>query len=60
MKTFHCSSLVPGCSWHTRDENQAEIVRRTTEHLRTAHNEHIIRPSIVVEIKKRIKDEENV
>lgn len=58
MRTFVCSSLVPGCSWHTRAENDAEIVRRVAEHLRIAHNEHVVRPNMVVEIKKRIKDEE--
>lgn len=59
MKQFKCNTLVPGCEWHTRDDNDAEIVRRTTEHLRIAHNEQIIRPSIINEIKKRIRDEES-
>ena len=60
MRTFVCSSLVPGCSWHTRAGNDAEIVRRVTDHLRKAHNEQIVRPNMVVEIKKCIKDEETV
>ena len=58
MRTFQCSSLVPGCEWHTRAELDAEIVRRVAEHLRTAHNEKVVRPNLVVEIKKRIKEEQ--
>ena len=57
MKTFQCNSLVPGCQWHTRAEEDAEIVRRVAEHLRTAHEEKTVRPNMVVEIKKRIKEE---
>lgn len=58
MRIFQCSSLVPGCEWHTRAEQDAEIVRRVAEHLRTAHNEQIVRPNMVVEIKKRITEEQ--
>ena len=58
MRIFQCNSLVPGCKWHTRAEQDAEIVRRVAEHLRTAHNEKIIRPNLVVEIKKRITEEQ--
>ncbi|MBN9403798.1 MAG: glycoside hydrolase family protein [Burkholderiales bacterium] len=25
MKEFHCGSLVPGCQWHTRAEEEAEV-----------------------------------
>ncbi len=28
MKEFHCGSLVPGCEWHTRAEEEAEVMRR--------------------------------
>jgi hypothetical protein len=28
MKEFQCGSLVPGCDWHTRHEEEAEIIRR--------------------------------
>ncbi len=53
MKQFECGSLVPGCDWHTEAEESAEVVRRATEHLRTAHGETEIRPSIVEQIKAR-------
>jgi len=59
MKRFECGSLVPGCNWHTRDENEAEIVRRATEHLRTAHDETEIRPDMVERIKQRITNVPN-
>lgn len=54
MKQFECGSLVPGCAWHTRAEEEAEVVRRTVEHMRTAHGETIIRENMVENIKARI------
>lgn len=59
MKTFHCGSLVPGCDWHTRADNDADIVARAVDHLRQTHGETIIRPSIVEQIKARITDEQD-
>ncbi|HEY0920298.1 DUF1059 domain-containing protein [Devosia sp.] len=56
MKQFECGSLVPGCTWHTEAEEEAEVVRRATEHLREAHGETVIRPSIVEQIKARMHD----
>lgn len=56
MKKFECGSLVPGCTWHTEAEETAEVVRRATEHLRSAHGETEIRPSIVEQIKARTQD----
>jgi predicted small metal-binding protein len=56
MKRFSCGTLVPGCDWHTESEDTAEIVRRAAEHLRTAHEETIIRPAMVDLIKERISD----
>lgn len=56
MKTFECGSLVPGCDWHTRAEEEAEVVRRAVDHLRTTHGEEVIRPAMVENIKSRIRD----
>lgn len=57
MKQFECGSLVPGCPWHTRAEEEAEVVRRSVEHMRTAHGETIIRETMVDAIKTRITDQ---
>lgn len=59
MKTFHCGSLVPGCAWQTRSDNEAEIVSRAIDHLRSAHGETVIRPSIVEQIKVRLMDDKS-
>lgn len=56
MKEFECGSLVPGCTWRTRADDSAEIVRRAAEHLRSAHGESEIRPNMVEQIKARIHD----
>ncbi len=57
MKRFDCGTLVPGCAWHTRAEEDAEVVRRAVEHMRTAHGEDIIRETMVDNIKARIRDD---
>jgi predicted small metal-binding protein len=60
MKQFTCGSLVPGCDWHTKGQDEAEIVRRTIAHLRTAHDETSIRPNIIEQIKQRINEDSKV
>ncbi|MCM2398876.1 DUF1059 domain-containing protein [Rhizobium sp. S95] len=57
MKQFECGSLVPGCAWHTRAKEEAEVVHRAVEHLRTAHGETVIRENMVENIKARITEE---
>jgi predicted small metal-binding protein len=54
MHEYEC--LVPGCDWHTKAEEPAEIVRRAAEHLREVHGEAIVRPEMVDRIKQRIHD----
>ena len=56
MKQYEC--LVPGCSWKTHAEEEAEVVRRATEHLRSAHDETTVRPDMVEHIKSRITEAE--
>jgi predicted small metal-binding protein len=53
MKELHC--IVPGCQWHTRHDTEAEIIRRTTEHLRETHGETVIRESMLETIKANIQ-----
>lgn len=60
MKRFECGSLVPGCPWHTSADEEAEVVRRAVEHMKTTHGETFIRENMVKNIKERIKDEEPV
>ncbi len=55
MKEFHCGTLVPGCQWHTRNESEAEIIRRASEHMRETHGETVIREKMVDAIKVRIE-----
>lgn len=57
MKLFECGTLVPGCEWHTRADEEAEVVRRVVEHMRNAHGETVIRENMIEEIKARIKEE---
>jgi len=59
MKRFECGTLVPGCDWHTRADEEAEVVRRAVEHLKVTHGEEIIRPSMVDHIKERIRNDQS-
>lgn len=60
MRLFECGTLVPGCEWHTRADNDAEVVRRAVEHLRNAHGETVIRENMIDNIKARIVNENKV
>ena len=60
MKEFHCGSLVPGCEWHTRNEEEAEVIRREVAHMREAHGETIIRESMIEAIRSRIQPVKDV
>jgi predicted small metal-binding protein len=57
MRLFECGTLVPGCDWHTRAEEDAEVVRRAVDHLRTVHGETVIRENMVENIKGRIRSD---
>jgi predicted small metal-binding protein len=59
MKEFHCGTLVPGCDWHTRHQEEAEVMRRSVEHMRQAHGEDTIRESMVDAIRSRITTQRN-
>ena len=56
MKQYHCGSLVPGCDWHTRDQEEAEIVRRALAHMRSTHGEESVNDGTVEKLKERITE----
>jgi len=56
MKRFDSGSLIPGSKWYAEADNEAEVVRRAVENLRTLHGETVIRPEMVERIKERIVD----
>lgn len=58
MKEFHCGSLVPGCHWHSADEDTAELVKRAIDHMKTAHGDRHVGPSLVARIRQNIHEQE--
>lgn len=56
MKRFESGTLIPGATWHTEAESEAEVVRRAVENLKTLHGEDAIRPDMIERIKARIVD----
>ncbi|MBG20602.1 MAG: small metal-binding protein [Rhizobiales bacterium] len=57
MKKFECAAVVPGCSWHTSSDTEADVVARAVDHMRQAHGETIVRETMVERIKAAITDE---
>ena len=55
MKKFKCVPPAPGCAWHPRHEEEAEIMRRVVEHLRETHGETVIRETMLEAIRSRIE-----
>lgn len=56
MKEFQCGSLVPGCEYHTRHQDEAEVIRRAVAHMREVHGEEQIRETMVEAIKSRVEN----
>ena len=56
MKKFECGTLLPGCNWSTSSDKEAEVVQHAVDHMRTTHNESVIRPSMVEAIKQRVRE----
>ena len=56
MKQYRCGTLVPGCDWHTRAEDEAEIVSRALDHMRATHGSDSVNAGTVEKIKERISD----
>ncbi|GHA17418.1 small metal-binding protein [Devosia pacifica] len=56
MKRFDSGTLIPGSTWHTEAESEAEVVRQAVENLKTRHGETDVRPEMVARIKERIVD----
>ncbi|WEZ82925.1 DUF1059 domain-containing protein [Rhizobium sp. 32-5/1] len=57
MRLFECGSLVPGCDWHTRADSDAEVIRRTVEHMKQTHGETTIRETMIENIRARVVNE---
>lgn len=55
MKEFDCGSLVPGCTWHTRHPEEAEVMRRAARHLRETHGETVLRENMIEAIRSRVE-----
>lgn len=58
MRRFECGTLVPGCDWHTRAQEDAEVVHRAVEHMRSVHGETHMRENMIDNIKARIRSDD--
>ncbi len=56
MKRFDSGTLIPGSTWHTQAETEAEVVRRAVENMKNLNGETEVRPDMIERIKERIFD----
>lgn len=59
MKEFRCGNMVPGCDWHTRHDDTAEIIRRAVDHLQTAHGHDHVGETTIEAIRSKITKAES-
>jgi predicted small metal-binding protein len=39
-KVVKCSDVIPGCNFEIRGNSEDEVLKKTDEHAKTAHNMH--------------------
>jgi predicted small metal-binding protein len=57
-KVLKCGDLNPGCSFEARGNSEAEVMSKTTEHARMAHNMRVIPDALLLETRSAIHDED--
>ena len=56
MKRIACGDLVPGCDYEARAETEAELLKKVSQHVRSAHPEITLNPEVVEQVKRHIED----
>lgn len=57
VKTIACGDLVPGCPYKARAESEAALMKKVSDHVRTAHPDVELTPKMVEAVKAKMKDE---
>ncbi len=54
-KVLKCGDVVVGCSTVLEGQDDAEVIRKATEHVKTVHRMAAIAPDVASKIKAAIK-----
>jgi predicted small metal-binding protein len=58
MKALHCDDLMKGCKFVATGETEAEVMKKTAEHARTAHGMHHLPPETAMVVRAAIREEQ--
>ena len=57
MKVLKCGDVVPGCKAEIKGESEHDVLRKATEHTKTAHHMDSLPPEVLSKVKSAIHDE---
>jgi len=57
MKAMHCGDLMKGCNFVARGATELEVMKKATEHAKTAHGVEKITPEMAQKVKAAIRNE---
>lgn len=55
-KVLKCGDVMPGCNTVVEGFDEAEVMRKATEHAKTVHRMAAISPDVSTKIKAAIKN----
>lgn len=56
MKQFACGEIVPGCTAAFESADEDQILRAVAEHARRDHGLTELPPSLIAQVKEKIRD----
>ena len=56
-KVLKCSDVNPGCNVEIRGNSEDEVLKKATDHAKTAHNMQNIPPDVLSKVRSAIHDE---
>jgi len=56
-KVLKCNDLNPGCSFEARGNTDEDVLKKASEHTKTAHKMHEIPPDVLDKARSAIRDE---
>ena len=55
-KVLKCGEVNPGCNFEIRGDSEHDVLRRATDHAKTAHQMENIPPEVLSKVKSAIHD----
>ena len=58
MKALHCSDLMKGRGFVATGATEDEVMKKTAEHVKSAHNMHRLSPETALKLRQTIREEQ--